>query len=133
MGFGNAIMVVDDDPGILEFMTAKLEGAGYKVVTANDADAAFRLAETIRPRLLISDYQMPVWGSGADLYQEIRKHPQLENVPVVFISGLPPAELKRAMEGIQRDPKVRLLTKPVNWVMLEQSIADLLGEHKPLG
>ncbi|MBI3550819.1 MAG: response regulator [Elusimicrobia bacterium] len=132
MALRNTIMVVDDDPLIVTLLTAKLEEAGYTITSAADANEALNQAAALKPRLILSDMQMPLWGSGADILAAIRNHPVLKETAVIFITGLPLPKIREQYPMITQDARVRLLGKPVDWVMLEQAIFELTGEYRPL-
>src|SRR5262245_424419 len=125
-----SILVVDDDPAIVALLTDGLEAAGYKVTSALDGAQAVIQAKAVRPGLVICDIQMPVWGSGVEVHKNIRATAALKETPVIFLTGMTPQEAKKLMP---EDPKIRLLAKPLNWTMLEQAIAELLGESRTLG
>ena len=64
------ILVVDDDPSILETVQAILEGEGYSVVTAMNGREALHVLERVTPFLMLLDMRMPVldgWGVAAAL------------------------------------------------------------------
>ena len=66
------ILVVDDDPNILELLTIRLDAAGYETITANSAEEAINYLDVSRPQLVISDVQM----SGMDgmaLFEHIHR------------------------------------------------------------
>ncbi len=128
MVFKRSILVVDDDPMIVHLLTEYLTQQGHKVTTAPDGMQAVIQAKALRPVLIISDIQMPPWGTGIEAYEEMKKESSLANIPVIFMTGIPPEKAK-AMVPI--DPKVRLIGKPINWVMLEQAMSELVGEAPP--
>ena len=132
MGIRNSIMIVDDDLIIRTLLTNRLEAVGYSTTAAGDANEALNQAEVLRPRLIVCDMHLPVWGSGGDVYEAIRKHQVLKAVPMIFITGLQFSKFKERYPALFSDPKVRLLGKPINWLMLEQAIFELIGESKPL-
>ena len=129
MSLKGFILVVDDDPLIIEVLSSTLMAAGYKVSTAPDGVQAVIQAQALRPMLIISDVQMPPWGTGPEALEEMRKVPVLAGVPVIFVTGMPPEEAKKIMPP---DPKVRLLSKPIDWAQLEKAMGELLGESRPL-
>ena len=53
------ILLVDDDPDIIQAMKMVLEGKGYAVVTANDGNTGLAVAETEQPDLVVVDMMMP--------------------------------------------------------------------------
>ncbi len=57
----NLILVVDDEPVILQTTSLILKTQDYEALTAEDGLAALEVLSTVRPRVLISDLTMPVW------------------------------------------------------------------------
>lgn len=131
MGFRDSILIIDDDPMIIDLLSEGLGGAGYKISSASDAMQAVIQAQALQPMLIVSDIQMPTFGTGLEAYENLRKIPSLKNTPVIFLTAMPAQEAKRLMPPA--DPKVRLLGKPINWAMLEQAIQELTGKAKHLG
>ena len=129
MGQRNCILVVDDDATIVAMMTERLRHAGYVVSEAADGPAAVIQAEALKPKLIIADIQMPPWSSGVEALAEIRKARGMKDVPVIFLTGMPPDEARKL---VPPDPRVCLMSKPVDWIMLEQAIEQLIGETKTL-
>lgn len=87
------ILVVDDDPMILQLIAATLERAGYRVQTAVSAEAAFKSYRSAGDdpfRLVLSDVLMPD-VNGIDLARRLLAHDA--NVSVLFMSGQVPAEI----------------------------------------
>ena len=124
MGLKNSILVIDDDPQIVQLLLDLLEGWGYRASAAPDAMQAVIQAEAIRPKLIISDIQMPTFGTGVEALAEMRKIPHLQEVPVVFVSGMKREEAFKLMPD---DPSVRLLSKPIQAQQLKTTIEELLG------
>jgi CheY-like chemotaxis protein len=124
------ILVVDDDQALAAVIVQRLGRAGYRVASAFDrAEALIRAGES-QPMLILCDVQMPIWGSGAEAYRDFRALPHLKDVPVIFMTGMPLEEAKGMLQ--LSDPLVRLMKKPLNWIMLEQAIQELTGESRPL-
>ena len=121
------VLIVDDDPLILDLVSMRLEGAGYNVTTATDAWQEIIQAQALRLGLVITDVQMPGFGSGVDAYKRLRQLSPL--LPVVFITGMKLDELKKLLP---LDPKVRLLNKPINFEDLRRVIRELTGLDRPL-
>lgn len=65
----NLILVVDDDSSLRRVMKMQLEEAGYTVALAADGEEAFRIAEELRPALLLTDLNMPT--SGLELLRKL--------------------------------------------------------------
>ncbi|MGH7565761.1 MAG: response regulator [Gemmatimonadota bacterium] len=84
----HTILVVDDDPTIVQLLTLTLEPDGFRVVTANDGETALRLARQEHPALILLDWQMP-GADGIEVTRALRNHedPALRDVPVVLITS----------------------------------------------
>ena len=81
------ILVVDDEADVRRFLTAVLQKRGYETVTAEDGRKAYEIAERERPDLIILDLQMPD-QTGTDFYRRLMKHKELQNTPIIVVSGL---------------------------------------------
>jgi len=77
------ILVVDDEPQIVRFVRAYLEGAGYRVVTAGDGQEALFVARHEKPDLVILDLMMP----GMDGWDFIRRYRQERETPVIMLTA----------------------------------------------
>ena len=81
------VLVVDDDPDILDLVALRLRRAGHKVATASHGFAALDLiAEKGAPEVAVLDVTMPVM-SGLELLSRIRDTPQTQDLPAVFLSA----------------------------------------------
>lgn len=82
------IMVVDDEPDIVEFMTDLLEEQGYKVASAQDGLKAMEVFDEFHPDLILLDIQMPN-ETGVGFYRKLFRKHETENLPIFVISGMP--------------------------------------------
>ncbi|MBU1193341.1 MAG: response regulator [Proteobacteria bacterium] len=81
------ILVVDDDPNILDYLESLFSDNGYDVVAARDAKEGLEMAKKDVPDLITLDIEMPGdWGPR--FYRQMIQEPGLKNVPVIVISGL---------------------------------------------
>ena len=77
------ILVVDDEPRIVQFVTMNLELEGFRVVGAsNGTEALAKLSESWYPDLVVLDVMMP----GMDGFETLGKIREISNVPVIFVS-----------------------------------------------
>jgi len=81
------ILVVDDEQDIRVFMTTLLETSGFKPVAAKDGREGLEKARSENPALIIMDIMMPK-ESGIYMYREVKKDPQLKDIPVIMVSAL---------------------------------------------
>lgn len=116
------ILVVDDDMTILNLLAEHLISLGYDASTCGDAKQALIQAEVLKPDIVITDINMPYWGSGIDAYGKIRQNRHLKDIPVIFITSNDP---KTARAMMPPDPKVRLFFKPVDLDALAQAVEGL--------
>lgn len=68
------ILVVDDDPDILELIEFKLSGLGYEVHTRPDGDQGLDAARSLHPALMLLDWMMP-GRNGIEVLQAVRADP----------------------------------------------------------
>ncbi len=83
---GYKILLVDDEPDILEFIGYNLKKEGFNVFTANNGEDALKLARDENPHLIILDVMMPGMD-GIETCEEIRKIPNLKDTLVVFLTA----------------------------------------------
>ncbi|MCA1784692.1 MAG: DVU0259 family response regulator domain-containing protein [Desulfotignum sp.] len=81
------ILIVDDDPNILDYLEALFKDNGYDAYTARDAKEGLKMAMEQKPDLVTLDIEMPGdWGPR--FYRQMVQEKSLKNVPVIVISGL---------------------------------------------
>ncbi|MCW5875212.1 MAG: response regulator transcription factor [Anaerolineales bacterium] len=116
------VLVVDDQPELLEMMTVGLELAGYQVCTAADGPAALLAAAQSGPDLVILDFNMPGL-SGACLCASLQQI--AGQAPILLISGMATAEEIHAslQAGAQE-----YLRKPFELVQLLDRVDVLINQ-----
>jgi DNA-binding response OmpR family regulator len=82
------ILVIDDDRNICNIMKFALESSGYFAETAYDPRDGMAKACSNPPDLILLDYNMP-GKDGLTLMKDFRTIPDLENVPIIFVTALP--------------------------------------------
>jgi two-component system alkaline phosphatase synthesis response regulator PhoP len=80
------ILLVDDEPDILDFLRYNLQKEGFQVFTAGDGVEGLRKAEEVRPHLAILDIMMPKMD-GVELCRQLRTRSELANMLVVFLTA----------------------------------------------
>jgi len=80
------ILIVDDDPDIVDYLGLFLEDHGYEVSSANRSSSALTALEEVHPDAVILDVVLP-GRSGLDLLITIRQHDRWSEVPVVVLTG----------------------------------------------
>lgn len=80
------LLLVDDEPDVLEFIGYNLRKEGFKVHTASNGKEAIRLAQEVTPQLILLDVMMPEMD-GIETCEELRKLPELKNVLIAFLTA----------------------------------------------
>lgn len=80
---GIKILLVDDEPNILEFLEMGLLNEGFEVATAQDGMAAVTLAKQFQPHIAILDVMMP----GMDGFEVCRMLKKTENVAIIMLTA----------------------------------------------
>jgi ActR/RegA family two-component response regulator len=118
----NLILVVDDDPSILQVMGQLLKTAGYEVVTAATGDEAVSMHAEKLPGLTFLDVRLK-GKSGIDVFHEIRGvDPQ---ATVVILTGYP--KIEDTVQVI-KEGAYNYLTKPINSEELLEMAQEVLGQ-----
>ena len=80
------ILIVDDEPDIVELIDYNLTSAGYSVTTARDGASAMAEVRRQRPDLILLDLMLPD-VSGTEVCRRLRKDPSMEGVPIMMITA----------------------------------------------
>jgi len=104
------VLLVDDSPEALGFLTDALEQSGFSVLIATSGSAALGIVERITPDLILLDAVMPSMD-GFETCRKLKSNPAISQIPVIFMTGLTETEhVVRALES----GGVDYLTKPIN-------------------
>lgn len=120
---GYKILVADDEPDILTFLTTVFEDNGAAVVQAVDGDQALEMARRERPDLITLDLSMP-GRDGGQVFAALRKDPELAAIPVCIVTGKP--ELRRLIYDRPVPPPEGYLDKPVGAEVLLRNARKIL-------
>lgn len=81
------ILVVDDDPDLVEAVSMKLESENFRVAKAYDGIQAWEKINEERPDLIILDVMMPK-KNGYELCDEIKKDPEYKDITVILLTAV---------------------------------------------
>jgi len=107
---GRKILVIDDEPDMVTFISVILEDNGAEVIKAFNGDEAIEIARREMPDLMTLDLSMP-GKSGIEVFEELRSIPELKQIPVCIITGKP--ELRKLIYDRHVTPPEGYLDKPV--------------------
>jgi PAS domain S-box-containing protein len=122
---GQRLLVVDNEPGILESMSALLGQWGCEVLTATDLATAQDVLEERAPDLILVDYHLDHGMVGCDVILALRQRFASE-VPAVIITADRSDQCRRKLQGLG----VPLLNKPVKPGKLRAVISQLIGQAR---
>ena len=123
------ILVVDDEPVIRESIGDILRLVGYRILSAADGYAALQIIENEVPDLVISDIMMPRMN-GYTLYNRIRRNPEWNQIPFIFLTAKGEREDIRYGKEIGADD---YLTKPIDPEDLVAAVEGKLIRFSQLG
>jgi CheY-like chemotaxis protein len=120
------ILIIDDDPLVLESLEAALRARGYDVWGTESAERAVELADEVVPDVVVTDYRMP-GTDGVSLLERLRDR-SAGLVMVVYSAAAPPQARSR-----QRMRGVHWVAKSPGHGALLQRLRDLLGDEVEAG
>jgi DNA-binding response OmpR family regulator len=92
------IIVIDDDPEILDSFNIILSEEGYKVYVKNDGEGLLSEIKNINPDLILLDFRLP-GKNGDEITKEIRQQNGLSDIPIIIVSANYKAEDKSLKAG----------------------------------
>ena len=120
------ILLVDDEPDILEIVGYNLAQEGYKIVKATNGKEAIAVAKKELPHLILLDVMMPVMD-GIQACENIRKIPELNNVIITFLTAR--GEEYSQLAGLDAGAD-DYISKPIKPKLLVSKVKALLRRLK---
>jgi DNA-binding response OmpR family regulator len=127
MSDNQLILVVDDDPDLVESVSMKLTSDGFRVAKAYDGEEAWERIKEEKPQLLILDVMMPR-KNGYVLCDEIKKNDQYKDIAVLLLTAV--ADAVSSTNYTHRDGITTLaddyIPKPIDLDKLLEIVKDNL-------
>ena len=120
------ILIVDDEPDIIEILKFNLENEGYNVISAVNGKEALKLANEHLPHLILLDLMMPVMD-GIEACERLRMEEKFNNSVIVFLSARGEDYSQVAAFDSGADDYI---TKPIKPRILNSKIKALLRRFK---
>jgi len=120
------ILIVDDEPDILEFLRYNLEKEGYAVFTANNGNEAIEAAKKDVPDLIVLDVMMP-GIDGVEVCRQLREMPQFATTLIIFLTARSEDYSEIAGFDVGADDYI---TKPIRPRVLVARIKALLKRKR---
>ena len=145
------VLVVDDDPNTVRFLSVALEENGYEPVGAFDGNEGYEKVEAEVPDLILLDVMMPK-RTGFTLFKQLRKDEKYADIPVIMLTGVTASleaeegksddtheqpfgglrdSLRRAIVSMRDEGLVRpefFIEKPIDPELVIEKIRELIGE-----
>jgi len=120
------ILLVDDEPDILEIVGYNLSQIGYQVYTAENGEKALKVAKEQLPHLIILDVMMPVMD-GIEACEKLRAIPELSETVITFLTAR--GEDYSQVAGLDAGAD-DYITKPIKPKVLVSKVKSLLRRFK---
>ncbi len=117
------ILIVDDEPYILNILDFSLDAEGYRVLQASDGEEALRMAQDQIPDLVIMDVMMPR-QDGFETCRRLKEDLRTADIPVVLLTARNSREDRSKGEEVRADGYI---TKPFSPQRLLDTVQEFLG------
>ncbi len=119
------ILVVEDEPEMLDIVTVNLEQSGYEVFQARDGLEAYEIVETSRPQAVVLDLNLPNM-SGFRFLRLLRRNPAWKSIPVIVATAFAFEEV----EDIANEQIDGFITKPFDPTELVGKLEYVLSRER---
>ncbi|MEY3236852.1 MAG: hypothetical protein RI883_953 [Bacteroidota bacterium] len=119
---GHTILLIDDEPDILDFLSYSLKKEGFKIFTASNGEEGVRMTQQVSPSLILLDVMMPVMD-GIETCQIIRKDLNIAQPIIAFLTSR--AEDYSQIAGFEAGAD-DYITKPIRPRLLISKVESLL-------
>lgn len=122
---GSRVLVVEDEPEMLDIVTVNLEQAGYEVAQARDGLEAYETLETREPQAVVLDLNLPNM-SGFRFLRLMRRNPRWKALPVIVATAFAFEEV----EDIANEQIDGFITKPFDPADLVTKLEYVLSKER---
>ena len=129
---GKTVLVVDDEPSVVTYLTTLLEDDGYGTLSAEDGIEGMRLAVEKKPDLVLLDINMPK-KSGVRMYRELKEDETLASTPVIIVTAVTgyggnPEEFHRFIASRKHVPPPEgFVAKPIEREAFLNLVRQIIG------
>jgi DNA-binding response OmpR family regulator len=129
VGVMSKILVVEDEPSIVQLLEDYLGEEGYQTSHARSGEEALTVMAHQQPDLVLLDLRLPEMN-GAEVCREMRQNPRLMGIPIIVLTSSPAPSKQRLVDQLGADDYV---TKPFDLDELDQHIHAQLHYCEPQG
>ena len=125
------VLIIDDEPDVVTYLSAVLEANGYKSYATGDIKTAMEQVRNILPDLICLDIVMPE-ETGISFYSRLRQDRKFKRIPVIIISGVVEPE-KFDFHSYTKDDSIPspecYMEKPINVEKYIKKVNELVGNN----
>lgn len=116
------ILIIDDEPDIIEFLSYNFKKRGFEVFSANDGIQGLNALESCIPDIIVTDILMPNMN-GISMCKQLKSNERFKKIPVVFLSATTDAyQMTCAIEA----GGDHYFSKPIKMSVLSERITEIL-------
>lgn len=123
------VLVVDDEPEILELLQYNFNKKGLEVAIARNGQEGLEMIEQDPPQIIVLDIMMPVMN-GIEMCRQLRQHEQFRNIPILFLSATNDDMLILSAMSAGGN---HFVSKPIRLNLLFELVSNLYDEFKNKG
>jgi len=117
------VLIIEDEEDAAELFSEMMRVSGFRVLKTSKSVPAISMMTADKPDIVLLDIMMPEI-SGLDILRQMRRDPNLSNIPVVVLTAKSmPSDIKNGMEA----GASTYLTKPVGFNDLKDAVERALG------
>jgi len=120
------ILIVEDEPDTVTYLSTLLEDAGYSTVAAGDGNQALERVKAGRPDLITLDITMPN-KSGVRFYRDMKESDEWKSIPIIIVTGISSDFEKFISTRRQVPPPEGYLSKPIDKEQMLALIKQYIG------
>lgn len=121
---GGRVLLIEDEPNIIEAIRFILSRDGWHVHTHSDGNTALEAVEQREPDLVVLDVMLPN-RSGYDILSDLRAKPETKDLPVLMLTA---RGQKKDRELAERLGASRFMTKPFSNGEVLETVRELVGQ-----
>ncbi len=123
------VLVVDDEPEILELLQYNFNKKGLEVAIARNGQEGMEMIQQDPPQIIVLDIMMPVMN-GIEMCRQLRQHEQFRNIPILFLSATNDDMLILSAMSAGGN---HFVSKPIRLNLLFELVSNLYDEFKNRG
>jgi DNA-binding response OmpR family regulator len=120
------ILIVDDEPDMLDYLSSFLKDNGFNVLIATNGKEAFNVAKQELPDLITLDISMPE-ESGVRAFRNLQEAPETKEIPIMIITGLSKDFKKFISTRKVVHPPDAYMEKPINPSEFLEKVKSILN------